>query len=178
MTVTELSLPGLFKVELDVHSDDRGNFREAWQVEKMTALGLPEFQPVQQNISESKQGVLRGIHAEPWNKYIHMAFGTGFGAYIDLREDSPTFGQVETVELTQNVAIFIPKGLGNSYQVTSEWAAYSYLTDAHWKAGITYPAISYDDADLAISWPIPPIISEKDQKNPIMRQYYPHKFKN
>lgn len=179
MKVTETRLQGLFYIELDVHGDDRGNFREAWQAEKMIAEGLPAFTPVQHNVAESKRGVLRGIHAEPWDKYIHIAYGTVFAAIVDLRESSQTFGQYETFDLGRDNALFVSNGFGNSYQVTSEWAVYSYLVNAHWKAGITYPAIAFNDHDLDISWPIAPaeaIISEKDMHNPSLRQYYPHKF--
>lgn len=175
MTVTELTIRGLFTIELDVFDDERGSFREAWQAEKMITLGLPEFHPVQQNISESKEGVLRGIHAEPWNKLAQMAHGTAFGAYVDLREDSPTFGIVETVILDRKIAVFIPKGLGNSYQVLSPTGVYVYLVDAHWQAGTTYSAIAFNDPDLAIDWPIrPEIVSEKDAQNKTIRDHYPH----
>ena len=178
MKVTQTRLKGLFYIELDVFADERGNFREAWQAEKMTAAGLPDFKPVQNNISESKRGVTRGVHAEPWDKYIHVPFGTAFAAVADLREDSPTFGECETFELGQGNALFVERGFGNSYQVTSDWAAYSYLVTEHWQAGVTYPAIALDDPDLAIAWPLAReewILSEKDMKNPTLRAYYPHK---
>jgi dTDP-4-dehydrorhamnose 3,5-epimerase len=179
MNVTESPLSGLFVVELDLFDDERGSFHEAWQAEKMEAAGLPHFVPVQQSISESKKGVLRGIHAEPWDKFIHVPYGTALGVWVDLREDSPTFGQKFSHQLDRSVAIFLPKGFGNSFQVTSDFAVYSYIVTAHWKPGITYPAIAFDDPDLAIEWPITgegQIVSEKDRKNPTMREYYPHKF--
>lgn len=179
MKVIETKLKGLFKVELDLHEDERGNFREAWQAEKMVAAGLPAFSPVQQNISESKRGVTRGIHAEPWDKFIHVPFGTVFAAWVDLREDSETFGLMECFELNAGAAVYVPKGFGNSYQVTSDWAAYSYLVNDHWKPGITYPAIYLYDKDLAIPWPLSAeesLLSEKDLRTPTLRDYYPHKF--
>src|SRR6218665_2160169 len=80
-------VPGLVWFDLPVHGDNRGWFKENWQREKMVALGLPDFKPVQNNISFNvERGVTRGIHAEPWDKYVSVATGKVFGAWVDLRE--------------------------------------------------------------------------------------------
>ena len=80
----------------------------------MVALGLPDFRPVQNNISfNEKAGTTRGIHAEPWDKFISVATGRIFGAWVDLRE-GPSFGAVFTAELDPSQAIFIPRGVGNA----------------------------------------------------------------
>ncbi len=179
MRVEPTPLLGVFEITLDVLEDERGSFREAWQAEKMAEQGLPIIQPVQQNIAESKYGVLRGIHAEPWDKYIHIVQGMVFAAIVDLRQDSPTFGTHKTFSLHSGNALFVPKGMGNSYLVTSESAHYSYLVTAHWQPGQSYPAVAYNDPDLAIAWPMSPeemIISEKDKANQTMRQLFPDKF--
>ena len=74
LSVTKTNIPGLIVFDLPVHGDNRGWFKENWQRAKMTALGLPDFGPVQNNISfNEKRGVTRGIHAEPWDKYISIA---------------------------------------------------------------------------------------------------------
>ena len=79
--------PGCVVLRLDVHEDNRGWFKENWQREKMTALGLPDFGPVQNNISfNAARGTTRGIHAEPWDKFVSVATGRVFGAWVDLRE--------------------------------------------------------------------------------------------
>ena len=89
-------IPGLLVVQLDVHGDDRGWFKENWQRQKMVDLGLPDFGPVQNNVSfNGSTGVTRGIHAEPWDKFISVATGRVFGAWVDLRE-GPSFGTVFT----------------------------------------------------------------------------------
>ncbi len=127
----------------------------------------------------TKRGTLRGIHAEPWDKYIHIPFGEVIAVDVDLREDSPTFGQYEMFRLTSGTSLFVPQGFGNAYQVISDWAAYSYLVTDHRQAGLVYPAIAFGDPDLNIPWPIgakESVISEKDLKNPTLREYYPHKF--
>ena len=106
-------IPGLVWLDLPVHGDNRGWFKENWQREKMTALGLPDFGPVQNNMSfNDKVGTTRGIHAEPWDKFVSVGTGRVFGAWVDLRE-GPTFGETFTLELDPTRAIFVPKGVGN-----------------------------------------------------------------
>jgi dTDP-4-dehydrorhamnose 3,5-epimerase len=176
-TVSKTTIPGLLKVDVVVNAggdDPRGTFRESWQAEKMEAAGLPKFVPVQMNVAESTYGVIRGIHAEPWEKYIHLASGTGFAAIVDLRKDSPAFGRAASFELNDSVALYVPRGLGNSYAVTSERAAYTYLVNEHWRPDAKYPAVAYDDPDLGIEWPVPEperIVSEKDRRNPSFAEF-------
>ena len=162
-------IPGLVVVRLDRRDDDRGFFKENWQREKMLAIGLPDFGPVQNNVSfNGDRGVTRGIHTEPWDKFISLATGRIFGAWVDMREGD-TFGTTFTLEVDTSVAVFVPRGVGNSYQVLEDATAYTYLVNQHWRAGVTYPALSLDDPTVAIDWPIPlteAIISEKDKHQP------------
>ena len=77
--ITTTPIPGFLRIDLTVHGDNRGWFKENWQREKMVALGLPDFQPVQNNISFNDEvGVTRGIHAEPWDKFVSVATGRVF----------------------------------------------------------------------------------------------------
>jgi dTDP-4-dehydrorhamnose 3,5-epimerase len=167
--VDQTSIPGLLRVELDVHGDSRGWFMESYQRAKLEALGLPRFEIVQSNVSYNEDaGVIRGIHAEPWDKYISPAHGRAFAAIVDLRAGSH-FGRVETFELTPGVAVFVPRGCGNSYLALEPHTVYSYLVNDHWRAGLSYPAVDLFDADLAIDWPMSPdemIVSDKDRGNP------------
>lgn len=169
---------GLFIVHLDVLEDperEGASFREAFQAEKMRDLGLPDFDPVQLNVAESRRGTLRGIHAEPWEKFIHVAHGQVFAAVADLRPESPTAGRVWTGVLDRTRAIFVERGLGNSYQATSDLAVYTYLVNAHWQPGTSYPAVRFDDADLAIDWPIADeelSVSMKDRANPSLQDLW------
>src|SRR4051794_34072947 len=127
LQVRACAIDGLYEITLVVNRDDRGSFREVYQAEKLTALGLPDLGPVQWNVSTNdKRGTLRGIHAEPWDKYVHMLTGEAFAAIADVRHDSPTYKQVETFTLTQANALFISRGLGNSYQTLSDDATYGY----------------------------------------------------
>jgi dTDP-4-dehydrorhamnose 3,5-epimerase len=179
MNVIESRIKGIFQINLDLFDDERGSFRVPWQNEQMAAAGLPTFVPVQSSVSESKKGVIRGIHAEPWCKYIHIAFGTVFVAIVDLREDSETFGEYECFDLDRTRSLYLTAGFGNSFQTTSDFSVYTYLVTDYWRSGVVYPAIAFDDPDLAIPWPISgeaQIVSEKDRHNPTMRQFYPHKY--
>ncbi len=100
LSVRETPIPGLVVLDLPVHGDARGWFKENWQREKMTVAGidLPDFGPVQNNISFNDAiGTTRGIHAEPWDKYVSVATGRIFGAWVDLREGE-SFGAVFTTE--------------------------------------------------------------------------------
>ena len=167
--VTETAIPGLVVFDLPVHGDARGWFKENWQREKMTTLGLPDFGPVQNNISfNDAVGTTRGIHAEPWDKWVAVATGRIFGAWVDLRE-GPTFGAVYTAEVDASKAIFVPRGVGNSYQTLEPDTAYTYLVNDHWSPDAAYSFLNLADETAAIVWPIPldqVEISAKDLAHP------------
>ena len=158
LSVAETGIEGLKVVDLAVHGDSRGWFKENWQRAKMCALGIPDLRIVQNNISyNDSRGVTRGIHAEPWDKFISVARGSVFGAWVDLREGSETFGKVFTCTLDPSRAIYVPRGVGNSFQALEDGTAYTYLVDAHWSLELkrTYTFVNLADPELAIEWPIP-----------------------
>lgn len=155
LSSTQTPIPGLIVFDLPVHSDARGWFKENWHREKMIALGLPDFGPVQNNVSfNTTAGTTRGIHAEPWDKWVSVAAGRVFGAWVDLRE-GPTFGAVYTTELDPSRAIFVPRGVGNSYQTLEPDTAYTYLVNDHWSPDAAYTNLNLADEAAAITWPIP-----------------------
>ncbi|MFC9333896.1 sugar nucleotide-binding protein [Arthrobacter sp. NPDC057009] len=174
----ETPIPGVVLYDLPVHGDNRGWFKENWQREKMTALGLPDFHPVQNNISfNEKAGTTRGIHAEPWDKFISVATGRIFGAWVDLRE-GPSFGAVFTAELDASQAIFIPRGVGNAFQTLEDNTAYTYLVNDHWSADAQgqYTFLNLADESAAIQWPIPldqAELSDKDRAHPRLMDVLP-----
>ena len=176
LRTTPTSIPGLIVFELPVHGDARGWFKENWQRQKMVALGLPDFGPVQNNISfNDAAGTTRGIHAEPWDKWVSVATGRIFGAWVDLRE-GPTFGAVFSVELDSSRAVFVPRGVGNSYQTLESNTVYTYLVNDHWTPDASYSSVNLADETCAISWPIPLAeaeISAKDLANPRLSDVTP-----
>lgn len=174
------SIPGLLTVERPTKEDERGFFREVFHLNELeTAIGQP-FKPVQWNHSCSLPKVIRGLHAENWNKLIYPVTGTLFAALVDIRPDSPTFGQHQTFTIgpDNRMALFIPKGLANSICPVGEEAVnYLYLVDAYYD-GTDNRAIAWDDPDLKIEWPTKdPIISDRDRNNPTLKQLFPEKFK-
>ena len=173
---TETAIPGLVVFDLPVHGDNRGWFKENWQREKMMAAGLPDFGPVQNNVSfNDAVGTTRGIHAEPWDKWVSVATGRIFGAWVDLRK-GPTFGAVFTTELDPSRAIFVPRGVGNSYQTLAPDTAYTYLVNDHWSPDAAYCFLNLADESAGIAWPIPLAdveISEKDRNHPRLADVTP-----
>ncbi|MGV8846986.1 sugar nucleotide-binding protein [Tessaracoccus sp.] len=155
--VRETAIPGLLIVDLVLHGDERGWFKENWQREKMVRLGLPDFGPVQHSVAlNATAGVTRGFHAEPWDKLVSVASGRIFGAWVDLRAGA-TFGTTVTLELGPDTGVFVPRGVANSYQVLVDATAYSYLVNDHWSAEklSDYAYLNLADETLAIRWPIP-----------------------
>ena len=173
---TETTIPGLVVFDLPVHGDSRGWFKENWQREKMIAAGLPDLGPVQNNISFNDDvGTTRGIHAEPWDKFVSLATGRIFGAWVDLRE-GPTFGAVFTTELDPSKAIFVPRGVGNAYQTLEPDTAYVYLVNDHWSPDAEYAFLNLADETAAIDWPIPLYqaeLSDKDRAHPRLADVTP-----
>jgi len=173
LRVRETPIPGFLVIDLPVHGDNRGWFKENWQREKQLALGLPDFGPVQNNISFNAQpGVTRGIHAEPWDKYISVASGSVFGAWVDLREGD-SFGATFAIEIDPSIAVFVPRGVGNSFQALEVDTAYSYLVNDHWSAEAQgeYTFLNLADPTAAIEWPIPleqAELSDKDRAHPML----------
>lgn len=178
LRVDTTPIPGLLVVHLPVHGDDRGWFKENWQREKMVALGLPDFGPVQNNMSyNASRGATRGIHTEPWDKFVSVATGKVFAAWVDMREGD-TFGTTYWTEVDESVAVFVPRGVGNSYQALEDGTVYSYLVNDHYVPGRTYPALHLADPTSAIPWPIPldsdeVEISAKDHGNPLLPDVTP-----
>jgi len=172
LKVQESAINGLFIIELAIYGDQRGWFKENYQQAKLEALGLPHFNFVQNNISfNAEQGVTRGLHAEPWEKYISLASGRAYCAWVDLRPGN-SFGQVVSLELDPSLAVFVPRGVANGYQTLEPNVAYTYLVNDHWNPTVKYLAVNLFDPELKINWPInkdQAILSDKDQTNPALK---------
>jgi dTDP-4-dehydrorhamnose 3,5-epimerase len=179
----ETEIPGLIIFDVTYLGDERGYFQEKYQKEKLVAAGLPEdFTVVQNNLSYNKErGVTRGFHAEPWDKYVSMVRGKAFVAFVDLRKGN-SFGKIVTLELTANKAVFVPKGVGNSYQVLEPDSYYLYSVNAHWSADLydEYCFANLADPEIGIEWPIPldrATLSERDRNHPMLKDVKPLEVK-
>lgn len=177
--IKKTSIPGLVVIERPTFKDERGFFREAFRLNELEEVTGIKFNIVQWDHSYSVPGVIRALHAENWNKLVYPLTGKMFSAVVDIRPESPTFGNVETFEFTEEnpKALFIPKGLANSICVHGEEPVhYLYLVDSYYD-GTDTRAVAWDDPDLNIKWPIKnPIISDRDKNNPRLRDLFPEKF--
>lgn len=178
-SVRQTEIPGLLIFSVNLIGDERGWLQEKFQKQKLVTLGLPEdFVPVQHSLSYNQRaGVTRGLHAEPWRKYVGVISGKAFGAYVDLRS-GPSFGKIATVEIGQETTVFIPKGVANSFQSVEDNTYYSYLVDDHWNADRLpeYKFVNVADPNLAIEWPVAldkAILSDRDLKHPLLSDVIP-----
>lgn len=176
LAVRETAIPGFYEIDLVVHGDNRGWFKENYQKSKLEALGLPAFEIVQNNISfNADAGVTRGLHAEPWDKFISVATGKVFGAWVDLRQGE-SFGRTLTLEITPDKAVFVPRGVANGYQTLEPNVAYTYLVNAHWSPETKYTFVNLFDPALEIAWPIArekATVSDKDVAHPLLKDVTP-----
>lgn len=176
LAVLDTTIPGFYIVDLVVNGDSRGWFKENYQKEKMEALGLPSFDVVQNNFSFNDEvGVTRGLHAEPWDKFVSVANGSVFGAWVDLRAGE-SFGQTLTLEINPGVAVYVPRGVANGYQTLEPNVTYTYLVNEHWSPDAKYTFVNLFDTELGIEWPVnqdSAIISEKDEAHPMLKDVKP-----
>lgn len=179
ITSTTTDIPGLLIFSVSLMGDERGWLQEKFQKQKLMAAGLPEdFNPVQHSLSyNQKVGVTRGLHAEPWRKYVGVITGKVFGAYVDLRS-GPTFGKSAFITIDQTTTVFIPKGVANSFQSIEPETYYSYLVDDFWSQErmAEYKFVNLADPALSIPWPVrltEAVISERDKQHPDLNQVTP-----
>ncbi|MCC5949730.1 MAG: dTDP-4-dehydrorhamnose 3,5-epimerase family protein [Nitriliruptoraceae bacterium] len=170
MAVERTAIEGLLVVRWDTHGDERGFFRQTYQRSELAAVLGREPVFAQGNHSRSAAGVLRGFHAEPWDKFVYVARGTAFCAVVDLRVDSPTVGEVATFRLGdapgERVRLFLSEGLGNAFLALSE-VDYLYDVGAEYRPGVDKRAVAWDDPELGVDWPVEsPIVSDADRANP------------
>lgn len=180
MPVDKTRIEGLFVIRWETFEDERGFFRQTYQLRELEeALGRS---PVlrQGNHSRSAPGVLRGFHAEPWDKLVYVARGNAMAAIADIRPESGTFGEVETFHLGdppagERIRLFISEGLANSFCTYGEWEVdYLYDVSDYWRAGIVKPTLAWNDPDLGVSWPVEePLVSDADRANPSLRELFP-----
>jgi dTDP-4-dehydrorhamnose 3,5-epimerase len=171
-SVYKTAIDGLFYIPHKYNPDDRGFYSELARTPEIDELTGNIFTPKQFNQSRSNTNVIRGIHAEDWNKLVSVTNGACFCALVDLRKNSPTFGKSETLLLgtTQESlrgSIFISKGIGNSFCVVEGPADYIYAVDAIWAERDTSNDVSINlfDPDINIQWPIQKdnlIVSQRD----------------
>jgi dTDP-4-dehydrorhamnose 3,5-epimerase len=167
MNVLPTRLPGVVVIEPRVFHDDRGYFFEIWNGARFGEAGLPSGS-VQDNLSRSEPGVLRGLHLQSPTaqaKLLTVVSGEIWDVAVDVRRGSPNFGRWVGVTLSaqNHRQVFIPAGFAHGFVVTGEAAMVCYKCDAPYAPGDEM-TILWNDPDLGIEWPLPsPRLSPKDR---------------
>jgi dTDP-4-dehydrorhamnose 3,5-epimerase len=175
MKITNTFIEGLKVVELDIYKDSRGFFVERFNKKSFQEIGIP-CEYIQDNFSQSSPGVIRGLHYQnnpAQAKLVGCVRGNIWDVAVDIRKDSPTFGQYFGIELSgeNGKLLYIPAGFAHGFCVLgNELADVSYKVDGIYnKAG--EGGIIYNDPTLKIDWPVKnPIVSDKDKLLPEFNQ--------
>ena len=176
MEIIKTPIPDLLIIKPRVFGDARGFFCETYNEKTFLEAGI-DLRFCQDNQSKSSYGVIRGLHyqlnPQSQSKLVSAAVGSVWDVAVDLRKNSPTFGQWFGVELTEenHLQFLIPQGFAHGFSVLSETALFTYKCDNFYSPTLER-GIMYNDVDLAIDWKIPAdkaIISEKDTKHPLFK---------
>jgi dTDP-4-dehydrorhamnose 3,5-epimerase len=166
----ETRIDGLALIEAKAHGDERGFLVESFSAERWAELGV-DVEFVQDNHSRSSKNILRGLHfqTEPGQaKLVRCVRGAIWDVAVDLRRNSPTYGQWEGYELSDENQrqLFVPVGFGHGFCVLSDLADVTYKLSSYYDAA-TEAGIAWDDPDVAVEWPIAdPQTSERDRTAP------------
>lgn len=180
MNVKETKLPGVLLLEPNVFSDERGFFLETWNSVRYEKAGIKDSF-VQDNVSFSKKGVLRGLHfqyPQSQGKLVYVLSGEIVDVAVDIRKGSATFGQwiSEVLSSTNHRQMYIPSGFAHGYCVTSETAVFSYKCSDFYNPA-SEGGIIWNDPDLNIDWPVKePVLSLKDASLSKIRDIQPEKL--
>ena len=180
MNLTRFNIDGLLLIEPKVFGDPRGFFMETWNRRKYEEAGITAGF-VQDNISVSRRGTLRGLHYQnpsAQGKLVSVMAGEVFDVAVDIRRGSPTFGKWHGVRLSSENKhqFFIPPGFAHGFAVLSEMAMFYYKCTDYYspKDEMT---IQWNDPDIGIDWPLKdPILSDKDTKGLRLRDVSPQRL--
>ncbi|MSP26429.1 MAG: dTDP-4-dehydrorhamnose 3,5-epimerase [Myxococcales bacterium] len=170
MKVRALELPGVLLIEPRAFGDERGYFLETWHDQRYSALGIPEAF-VQDNVSRSTEGTLRGLHLQHPNgqgKLVQALLGEVYDVAVDVRVGSPTYGRWVGAVLndTNHHQLYVPAGFAHGFVVRSEVAIFSYKCTGPYDKESEL-GVAWDDPELAIAWgTAAPRLSEKDRAHP------------
>lgn len=176
METIQTNIDGVVVIRPRVFEDQRGYFFESYSKRDFDKL-VKEITFVQDNESRSSYGVLRGLHFQKWpfsqSKLVRVLRGKVLDVAVDIRKGSPTYGQHVAVEMSgeNRLQFFIPRGFAHGFVVLSEDAVFQYKCDEFYHPE-SEGGIAWDDPQLAIDWRLPAsdiILSEKDKKNPLLK---------
>jgi dTDP-4-dehydrorhamnose 3,5-epimerase len=167
-------IEGLVIVTMRQVTDERGTVRELFRASAFEAAGirLGDFRQI--NVTETRAGAVRGIHAEAMTKLVAVVAGEALGVFVDLRGDSPTAGAVVSIALVPGTQVVVPSGVGNGFQAVVDGTQYAYCFDREWQPGMDGLACTPLDPALGIDWPMPidredrAQVSAKDAAAPLL----------
>ena len=176
MKITKTSIPEVLVFEPTVHGDSRGYFMETFRLADFAEAG-DALNFVQVNQSKSSQGTLRGLHYQlnfPQGKLVRVLSGEVFDVAVDIRENSPTFGQWvgELLSAANHKQLWVPPGFAHGFYVTSEFAELSYKCTQYYHPEDDH-SLLWNDPVIAIQWPLisgSPLLSDKDQNAKTLQQ--------
>jgi dTDP-4-dehydrorhamnose 3,5-epimerase len=164
MTVVTTAIDDLEVITLKQVTDERGTVREFYRQSSWLESGLPDLGPfLQMNLTETRKGALRGMHAEDMVKVVSVAAGSAYGVYVDLRPGSATRGAVVTVDLVPGTQVIVPRGVGNGFQALEDGTQYLYAFSSEWVPGMAGQAVTPLDPALGVSWPLPVDVEDRAQ---------------
>ncbi len=172
MKIIETDLPGVLLIEPKVFADARGSFFESYNKAAFAEAGL-QVQFVQGNVSESRRGVLRGLHYQWPNsqgKLVSVLEGEVWDVAVDIRRGSPRFGHWTAAILSaaNHRQLWIPEGFAHGFVALSERAVFAYQCTAPYDRACD-AGLRWNDAKLAIDWPVAqPLLSDKDAAAPFL----------
>lgn len=175
MKVIDTEIPGLKIIEPKVFGDGRGFFMETYSMRRYAEAGIPN-NFVQDNISLSAKGILRGLHfqqPQSQGKLVTVLLGEVYDVAVDVRHGSPTFGRWFGIYLNEENKrqLWVPPGFAHGFQVTSDKAMFSYKCDAYYNPESEW-SLLWNDDDIGIKWPIDdPKLSSKDQSAKPLRSF-------
>ncbi len=176
MKFIDAGLPGVVRIEPEIHRDDRGFFMETWQARRFCSAGI-EAEFVQDNFSRSSRGTLRGLHFQiqrPQGKLVRVVVGEVFDVAVDLRRSSSSFGHWvgQLLSADNRHQLWVPAGFAHGFLVLSD------VADIEYKCSDIYApqferSIRWDDPQVAIDWPlspgVDPVLSAKDASAPFLQ---------
>jgi len=177
MNFITTAIPGVLLIEPDVYGDERGFFMETWRAPRYAEHGIPA-QFLQDNLSLSRQGVLRGLHCQhpdSQGKLVSVLQGEVFDVAVDIRRGSPTFGQWVGTTLSgeHKNQMYVPPGFAHGFCVTSDTALFMYKCTRLYNPAAEF-SIAWNDPDIGIQWPMDsPQLADKDQQAPVLKDLPP-----
>ncbi len=181
-TFIQTEVPGIVIVEPTVYGDARGYFMETYQKEEFINAGI-DVDFVQDNVSKSSKGVLRGLHYQTENtqaKLVRVTKGSVFDVGVDVRPNSPHFGRWVGVELSEENKrmLYVPQGFAHGFLVLSDEAEFQYKCSDYYHPQ-SEGGVRYDDADIGIAWPKLDCVytlSDKDAVLPLLNEQSYNEF--